>query len=327
MVNRRNSCLFLALAAALMFGGGAVSAQDYPTKQIRIMVGSPAGGNPDIVSRMFAEEMTKLFHQQVIVDNKVGASGNVASMELARSPADGYTLMWGNIQQLAINPGLYKDLQFNADKDFAAIAKIATLPLVAAVNPKKVSATTLAEFIKQAKAAPGTMNYSSAGSGSPSHVAAELLKEKTGIDVVHIPYKGSALSVLDLVGGQVELTVETENLVAPHIKAGTLRGLAIMSKTRSTSIPDVPTIVELGYPGLVIEAWQGVVAPAGTPQAVIDKLDRTLKDILGRKDIESRLMERGIFPAYEGSASFSDFMKADRARWKLVIDENKIMPE
>jgi tripartite-type tricarboxylate transporter receptor subunit TctC len=315
------------MAAALTFGGGSVSAQDYPTKQIRIIVGSPAGGNPDLVSRMFAEEMTKLFHLQVIVDNKVGASGNIASMDLARAPADGHTLMWSNIQQLAINPGLYKNLQFNADKDFAAVARIATLPLVATVNPKKVPATTLAEFVKQAKAAPGTMNYSSAGSGSPSHVAAELLKDKVGINLVHIPHKGSALSVNDLRGGQVEFTIETENLVAPHIKAGTLRGLAIMSKARSAIIPEVPSIVEAGYPGLVVEAWQGVVVPARTPQAVIDKLDQTLKDILGRKDIQSRLMERGIFPAYEGSAGFSDFMKSERARWKSVIDENKITAE
>ncbi len=305
--------------AALAVAGGA-RAQTYPTRPVRIMVGFPAGGGVDLTARPLAQRLSERLGQQFVVENRGGAGGNIAMDLTAKSPADGYTLLAGNVGMLAINPALYRDLTFDTITSFAPIAQIVAVPLAIAV-PAELPVRSLAEFVEYAKARPGQLNMGSGGNGGIPHLAFELLKRRTGIDVVHVPYRGSAPALQDLIGGRVQMMVDGYNLMRGATEAGRVRVIATTGRERLPALPDVPTVHESVAPGFEAVGWQGILAPAGTPEAILAQLEAAIGALLREGDLPQAYLSQGQLPAFQPRAAFAALIRREREQWTRVVRE------
>jgi len=305
---------------AVIFAGAAVfvHAQSYPTKPIRFVVGFTAGGASDITSRIIGQKLTEHLGQLVIIDNRAGASGTIAGGIVAKAPADGYTLLSGATSILAINPAIYAKLDYDPLRDFVPVSQTVSMPQLLVVHPS-VKATTLKELIALAKAKPGELNYSSSGTGSSSHLAMELLKYMTGINVVHVPFKGSGQAMPNLLAGQVQLVFDPMPSSLPHVKSGRLRAIAISTATRSPAVPELPTVAESGVPGYESSLWYGVLLPAHTAPATVARLNQTINAILRETDVGERFAGLGADPRGGTSAEFRQYISAEVIKWGKVI--------
>jgi len=308
-MNRRKLLrLFAGALAAVLALAGPASAQDYPTRPIRLMVPFTPGGGTDLLARIVAQKMSEGLGQPIVVDNRPGANTLIATEALVRAAPDGYTLLM-QTNNLAANPTLYRGkISFDTVKDIAPVSLVAGNPHVLVVNPS-VPATNLKEYIALAKAKPGTISFASAGSGTVNHLSGELLKMLAGIDILHVPYKGSGSVMPDLLGGQVNSLFAAMPTVTGYIKEGKLRAIAVTTPKRFKGLPDVPTIAEQGYPGYDFSSWFGIVAPAGTPKPIIDRLQREVVKALKDPGVQERLHDYEIF----GSTpeEFGAFIRAD----------------
>jgi tripartite-type tricarboxylate transporter receptor subunit TctC len=303
----------------------AAAAQDYPAKPIRILVGYTAGGAVDVVARTLGHELAATLGQPVIVENRPGANSNIAMKALADSAPDGYTLML-TANALASSMALYNPPPIDAEKDVAPIGAIGRIPVVIAAKSDS-EYTSLAKLGAAAKAKPGTINYASPGNGSTPHLAVELFARAAGIQLVHVPYKGGAQAITDVLGGQLPLVAVNALEVAPHAKAGKLRALAVMSATRTNVLPDAPTIAESGYPGFEASVWYGLVAPARTPQAIIDKLHDAMQKALASSDVQKRISDVGGVVTAGSTAEFAKLIHDERARYEKLVREANIKPD
>ena len=309
--------LVLGAAGAAGLGASGAGAQDYPTKPIRFIVPWPPGGGADIVSRIVGQRVGELFGQQLVIDNRAGAGGNIGAEVGARAAPDGYTILFGYIGTHAINPGLYKAMPFEP-KDLAPVTLMTSVTNILVVHPA-VPAKTLAELMALIKAQPGKFFFSSAGNGSLPHLAGELFKTMTGLDMVHVPFKGGGPAVAALIGGEVQLSFADPLAAIPGIKAGQLRPIAVTALKRTPGLPDVPTIDESGVTGFEATGWNGVLVPAATPQPLIDKLNATFIAALKTPAVADRLNEQAYEPVGSTPAAFSAHIAAETAKWAKVI--------
>jgi len=296
----------------------ADTAQDYPNRPIRLVVPFPPGGGTDIVARAIMVKLTEGWGQQIIIDNRGGAGGVIGADTVAKSTPDGYTLLFGTPGALVINPLLNSKLPYNATRDFAPVSLLALNPQLLAVHIS-VPVSTVKELIALARAQPHKLNYASVGEGTPNHLAMELFKSMTGTDMVHVPYKGAAPAVTDLVGGHVQLMFNPMPPLLPHVKSGRLKALAVGGTQRSGALPDVPTVAEAGVPGYEYVTWYSIVAPARTPRAVIDKLNARLAAVLAMPDVAQRLSVQGAEPRASTPEELTRFMQEDTKRLGGII--------
>ena len=307
-------CLLTALAA---------QAQTFPSRPVTLVVPFPPGGGTDTGARLIAQKLSAKWGQQVLVDNKGGAAGQIGADLVAKSKPDGYTILMGNIGTQAINPSLYPKLPYDADKAFAPISLVAELPLAMMVNPG-VAAKTAQEFIALARSQPGRLSYSSSGAGGAPHLAAEMFKQGSGSFIVHVPYRGGGPAISDLLAGHVQLSFMTVLEASGHIKAGRLRALAVTSDKRVPALPDVPALAEGTLPGFNSISWIGLLAPAGTPKDIVEKISADVRDIVASDEVKSRLTELGGVPRANTPAQFAQMIDSDRKRYAQIIRDRKI---
>ena len=306
------------LAAALVcFATGAL-AQPYPNHPIRLVVPFPAGGTTDILARDAAPKLTEVLGQPVVVDNRPGAGGNIGADLVAKSQPDGYTLLVGTVGTHAINPSLYAKMPYDHVKDFAPVVLVAGVPNVLVVNPS-LPVNSVADLIKLAKSKPGSVNFASSGNGTSIHLSGELFKTMAGVDMTHVPYKGSAPALIDLVSGQVQVMFDNLPSSLPQIKAGKLRAIAVTSLKRSPALPDVPTISESGLPGFEASSWFGLLAPAGTPPAVVTRLNAEVNKWLQSPEGREQLLAQGAQAAGGTPEQFVAHIRAETDKWAKVV--------
>ncbi|WP_353147434.1 tripartite tricarboxylate transporter substrate binding protein [Pollutimonas bauzanensis] len=308
---------FLFMTAALI--SGAAMAQAYPVKPIRLVVPLAPGGTTDLIARMVAERMSPILGQPVVIENRGGAGGTIASNHVAKSEPDGYTLLMGTIGTAAIAPAMYASLPYDPEKDFEAVSLLTTGQFVLAVNPS-VPAKTLGEFLSLAREKPGTLSYGSAGNGSTLHLGMELLKQNAGINIVHVPYRGSGPMVVALVGGEIQAGLPDIPSALPFIESGKLRPLAVTSADRSTILPDIPTLAESGFKDYSVTVWLGIYAPAGTPRAIVDKLNESIALAVQDENLKMRLAKIDSSIATSTPDEFAEFSRNERAKWKAIVD-------
>ena len=315
------------MAIALLTAGTAVvvNAQTYPTKPIRFIVGFPPGGATEFIARLIGQKLTQSMGQQVIIDNRPGAAGNLGIELAARAAPDGYTLLLV-APNITISPSLYKKLGYDTVKDFAPIARVAAVPMVI-VTPGNLPVATLKDFIALAKSKPGGLNYASSGVGTSLHLAAELFKLQAGVNLVHVAYKGSSLAMNDVISGQVHALFIGIPAPAPHIKTGRLRGLAVIAPQRSSTLPDVPTAAEAGMPHLDVTTWYGVFAPAGTPRAIVSKLNHEINQAMQAADVKEKLATQSTDAIVGSPEEFSAYVKKEITKWAEVVRKAGIQPE
>ena len=293
----------------------------YPTKPIRLVVPFPAGGATDLLAREVSKHLTDAWGQSVVVDNRPGAGGNIGSELVAKSPPDGYTLEMGTVGTHAINASLYSKMPYDHVKDFVPVILVAGVPNVLVVNPS-VPVNTVQELIAYAKANPGKLNFASSGSGTSIHLSGELFKVMAGVNMTHVPYKGSAPALAELIAGQVQLMFDNLPPSLPQIKAGKLRALAVTSARRAPALPDVPTVAEAGLPGFEASSWFGVLAPAGTPPAVVAKLNAEIAKWLMSPEAKEKLAGVGANIAGGTPEDFARHIQAETAKWAKVVKES-----
>ena len=301
-------------------------AQDYPSKPIRIVVPLPPGGSNDVLARILGQKMSESFGQPVIVENKPGAAGNIATEFMAKTEGDGYYIAVAPNQTVAVNPVLYPKLPFDVNRDLQGITMMGRVPMVLVVSPAKVAANTVDELIALAKANPDKLTYASAGAGSPQHMAAEVFKSMTNTRINHIPYKGSAPAIVDVLGGTVDVMFCPLNTALPHIRSGKLRALGSTGTKRIDLLPNVPTIAET-VPNYESDIWIGMVASAKTPPAIINKLNAELRRSLALPEVRDKLAEQGIYAESSTAADFTKLIATDQKRWAAVIKAANIVPE
>ena len=312
--------LFLALAA--LPGGADAIAQVYPSKPIRFVVPYPPGGSVDIAARALGQKLSEAWGQPVVVDNRAGAGGNIGADLVAKSPADGYTLLMGAVATHAINPTLYAKIPYDPVKDFTPVALVVQVPNILVVNPS-VPAKSVKELIELARAKPGTLNFASGSTGSTGHLAGELFNTMADVKMVHIPYKGAAPAMADLLAGQVQLMFDNLANALPNVKAGRLRALAVTTLTRSPAVPDLPTIAESGLPGFDLTTWFGVMVPAGTAPEIVAKLNAEIVRALATKDMHERLEKMGAeAPTNNTPERFAAFIRTEAAKYAKVVKES-----
>jgi tripartite-type tricarboxylate transporter receptor subunit TctC len=297
-----------------------VSAADYPVRPIRLMVGFPAGGSTDVLSRQVGQALGQALQQQIVVDNRAGATGIVATEITARANPDGYTLMMATVATHAINPALYRKVPFDPVKDFAPVSLVASYPLLLAVNPN-VPVKSVRELIEMARAKPGSVRYSSSGAGSPGHLASEMFKVAAKADMQHVPYKGGSPAIAAVLSGECQLNFGTLPGMMPHAKANRLRALAVTTAVRSPALPDVPTIAESGLPGFDVSSWAGLVAPAGIPKPVVAKLHRELVGALKQPLLSQRLSAEGAPPIGSTPEEFARFIREESVKWAAAVKQ------
>ena len=307
-----------ALTCIALLSPGAASAQSYPSKPVRLVVGFPAGGPADIFGRTFAQALSTGLGQTVIVENKSGVGGVLGIDAVAKAQPDGYMLGFNNQGSVAMAPYALTKMPFNPNKDLAFITVVVKVPEVVVVNPS-LPVNTLAELIAYAKANPGKIDFGSAGAGGITHLACELLKAEAKIDVVHVPYKGAAPAVSDLLGGQVKMGIFDVPVVLPHIKSGKFKALAVTSAKRAPSLPDVPTTAEVGYPKVISDNWYGLVAPAGTPPAVLKRIHEASIAALQSPALIEQFAKVSGIPAPMTQAEYLAFLGEEQARWGAII--------
>ncbi len=313
------------LAAALAVAAGGAYAQAYPSKPIRWIVPFPPGGSTDLLARVVGQKLTEAWGQQVIVENKGGAGGTLGAAEVARAPADGYTLLMGAIHH-TIATSVYPKLPYDFQRDFAPITVVAIVPNVLVVNPS-VPANSTKELIAYAKANPGKLSYGSAGMGTAHHLIGEQFNLQAGVNILHVPYKGSSPAVADLIGGQVQLMYDTVASCLPHIKSGKLRPLAVATAKRSAALPDVPTIAESALPGFEVTTWFGALAPAKTPNEIVVKLNAEIVKILAMPDVRKRLLEAGAEPVGNSPGEMAAQIKRETEGFAKIVKQAKITAE
>ena len=312
------------LAAALLALAGAAFAQaGYPSRPVTLVVPFPPGGGTDTGARLIAQKLSAKWGQQVVVENKGGAAGQIGADLVAKAKPDGYTILMGNIGTQAINPALYAKLPYDPDKAFAPISLVAELPLAMMVNPG-VPAKTAQEFIALARSQPGRLSYSSSGAGGAPHLAAEMFKLGTQTFIVHVPYRGGGPAVSDLIAGHVQLSFMTVLEASGHIKAGKLRALAVTSNQRVSALPDVPALAEGAVPGFNSISWIGLLAPAGTPREIVEKISADVRELIASDEVKTRLTDLGGVPRANTPAQFGQMIEADRKRYAQIIRERKI---
>jgi tripartite-type tricarboxylate transporter receptor subunit TctC len=319
-ISRRDAAL-LAFAA-LLTGATSARADDYPSRPVKIIAPFGAGGPTDVYTRDISEELRKSLHQTFFIENRPGAGTTIGTDLVAKSTPDGYTLLMVSSTQ-TVNETLYADKPYQLLRDLAPVAPLMENDLVLVVPPS-LPAKNLTELLTLARAKPGTLNFGSSGPGSNYHMAAELLKNLTGIDIVHVPYKGSTGMRTDILSGQIQMLFDSIPTMAPQVKAGMVRALGTTGLTRSPILPDVPTIAEAGVPGFHFSQWVGFMAPKDTPQPIIDLLNRTITAVLGRADIKAAWEQQGATPMVMTQAQFTDFMQAEVVKWAKVIKANHI---
>ncbi|MFS8975311.1 Bug family tripartite tricarboxylate transporter substrate binding protein [Cupriavidus necator] len=317
----------LAFAGMLLAPALGNAAETYPAKPIRLVVPYPPGGATDVIGRTLAQHLSTTLGQQVVVDNRAGAAGNIGAELVAKAPADGYTLLMGALTSHAINAALYKSrVPYDLEKSFAPVAIVGTVPLVFVVNPS-VSANSLPQLVSLAKSRPGAITFASAGNGSPQHLAGEMFKRMAGVEMLHVPYKGSGPAMTDLIGGQVLSMVETVPAAQAYVKSGKLRALAVTSSERVGTLPDVPTANEAGLKDFEVSSMFGIVAPAGTPAPVIDRLSNDLKKILAEPEVQATLLKQGAIATWTTPAQTGARIRAEVGKWNAVIREAGVKPE
>jgi len=294
------------------------SAQSYPNRAIRLVVPFPAAGTTDILARAAAQKLTEAFGQSVVVDNRPGAAGNIGSDLVAKSAPDGYTLLMGTVGTHAINPSLYSKMPYDHVKDFVPVVLVAGVPNVLVVNPA-LPVNSVADLIKLTKDKPGQINFASSGSGTSIHLSGELFKTMAGVDITHIPYKGSSPALTDLMGGQVQIMFDNLPSALPQIKAGKLRAIAVTSLKRAPVLPDVPTISESGLPGFEASSWFGVLAPAGTPAPIVARINAEVNKWLQSAEAREKLLSQGAEAAGGSPEQFANHIRAESEKWAKVV--------
>ncbi len=314
--------VFSALICAIGIACAASAlAQAWPEKPIRFVVGFTPGGPSDILARALGQKLADSWAQQVVIENRPGAGGNIAAELVAKSAGDGYTWLLGNNSILATNQSLYSKLGYDAAKDFAPVALVAIQPNILVVNPN-VPVNSVKELIALAKAKPGELNYASSGSGAAAHLAGELFKAMAGVQMVHVPYKGAQPALTDVIAGQAQLMFATSASVIPYIKAGRLRALAVTTAQRSASVPELPTVSEAGVPGFEAITWHGVVVPAATPAALVERLNRDIVKVLRLPDLRERLESLGAEVIVGTPRDFADYIAREIPKWAKVVKDS-----
>jgi tripartite-type tricarboxylate transporter receptor subunit TctC len=318
--------LFLVLASistTLSLAPQAALAQTYPSKPIRLIVPFPPGGATDIIGRTLAQKLSTQLGQTVIVDNKPGAGGTLGSAEAAKATPDGYTLLLATTSTHSIAPSLYKNIAYSADKDFAPISEVATATNVLIVTPN-LPAKDVAELVLLAKAKPDSLNYASSGNGTVVHLQSELFKQVAGVQLTHVPYKGTALAIPDLIGGQTHLMFDSIVSALPHIKGGKVRALAVTSTKRTALLPDVPTVIESGLPGYDVNTYFGLFAPPGTPRDIVLRLQKEAAAAVLSAEVRERFASQGAEAVGGTPEALSALIKSESVKWKRVIDAGQI---
>ena len=318
---RVSSVAVAALAAAAVFSAPAAQAQAYPSKPIRMVVGFPSGGAPDTLARIVSEKISPSWGQPVVVDNKPGAGGNIGAEAVAHAPADGYTLAMGTVGTHSINGALYSKMPYDMVKDFTPVILVATTPNVLVVHPD-VPAKNVAELIAMAKAKPGALTFGTPGVGTSLHVAGELFNVMAGVKITHVPYKGRAMAIPDLLGGHITMMFDNLPSALPVVKEGKLRALGVTSAKRSPSAPDIPTLAEQGLPGFEADSWFAIFAPANTPKDVVAKLNAELNRIYSLSDVQAKLRTLGLEPVLGTPERLASYQRAEIAKWARVVKES-----
>jgi tripartite-type tricarboxylate transporter receptor subunit TctC len=313
--NRRQ---IISLAAAAMSLPALAQTSSFPQKPVRIVVPYTTGGSNDVIARLLAQQLQEAWGQPVVVENKPGAAGNIGSSDIAKSAPDGHSLLLTNINIVSMNPGLIANMPFDPQKDFAPISLLGTTALALVVHPS-VSANNVRELIDLARKEPGRLNYASSGNGSPQHMSAEMFKAMTKTSLTHIPYKGAAPAINDLLAGQVQVTVGVVNQLMPHIRAGKLKALGVTSRKRLAQMQDVPTLDEAGVPGYESEIWLGLAAPAATPPAIIEQINQAVRKAMATADVVSKLQAQGIDVLVSSPDQMRQRGLEDLKRWGDII--------
>ncbi len=324
-MNRLLSALLTTLLAWSAAHAQAPAALPFPTRPVTVVVPFPPGGGTDVGARLIAQKLSIKWGQPVLVDNKAGAAGMVGADVVAKAKPDGYTLLVGNVGTQAVNPSLYKKMAYDPDKAFAPISMIAELPLVLLITPS-LPYQSVRDLVAAAKSEPGKLSYASSGSGGAPHLAAEIFRKSGGINMLHVPYKGGGPAVTDLMAGHVDILFATVLESIGHIKSGKLRGLAVSSASRSPALPDMPTVGE-SLPGFDTGSWIGMLAPAGTPSAIVEKISADVREVLAQPDTRQTLIMQGATPLGLTPAAFQARIDADRQRYGRIIRESGITIE
>ena len=315
------SVRWLAAVLALCAASAALAqGVPYPSKPVRLIVPFPPGGAVDYYARAVQTRLGETLGQPVVIENRAGAGGMIGAELVAKSPPDGYTLLVGNIAALAMNVGLYAKMPYDPVKDLTPVMRTVAVDYVMVVHPS-VPARTVEELVAYARANPGKLSYGSAGSGSAPHLSMELFKQRAGIDLVHIPFKGGGPMVTDLLGGQIQVVIGDQANLMPHVKAGKLRALAVGTLVRSVNYPDLPTIAESGYPGFEARAWQGIAGPAGLPPDLTRQIQAAIAKTMAMPDVRAKLVEGGLDPIVSSPEEFGEFIRAEIAKWSKVAKD------
>jgi tripartite-type tricarboxylate transporter receptor subunit TctC len=325
-LSRRTVLAGGAAALSLPFIGRASAQAQWPTRVIKVVVPFAAGGTTDILGRPMAQKLSEEYGQQFIIENKAGAGGNLGADSVAKAEPDGYTLVIGTPGPHVINQYIYKNQPFDGTKDLTPVIVIARVPNLISINPD-VKAKTLQEFIALAKAQPGKLSYASPGNGSTGHVATELLKSMAGIDLVHVPYRGSAPALTDVIGGRVEMSLDNLPAVQPHVEGGKLRALAVTTAKRWPELPDVPTVAEAGVPGYEASSWFTIAAPAKTPPDIIAKINKSVNTYMADKDMIGKMRKLGADPVGGSPDDMAKLMADENVKWKKAIEFAGLKPE
>lgn len=324
---QRDFLLAVGLALCTVDVVAAVPAvNSYPTRPVRLIVGYPPGGSTDIAARLIGQRLAPVFGQTVVIDNRAGASGTIGAAIVVKAEPDGHTLSFAASPEVAIYRALMKNPPYDSLRDFVPITLVGRVPFMLVVHPS-VAASSVKEFIALAKAKPGSLNFASFGNGTSNHLVGEAFRAAAGLNIVHIPYKGSAPAITDLLGGQVQMTFDTVPVVLPQVRAGKLKALAVATPKRSPLAPEVPTMDESGLPAFAGGTWFGVLAPARTPAAAVARLNQEIAAILHAPDVVQTVTERGIEPVGNSAAEFRAFIEAESRRWLKVAQDAGVKPE
>jgi tripartite-type tricarboxylate transporter receptor subunit TctC len=319
----------IGVVSMILFGTVSVPSHaqsNWPTKPVTVVVPFAPGGGTDIGARIVAQKLSQLWGQSVVIDNKGGAGGNIGLEVVSRAKPDGYTLLVGNVGTQSINPTLYKKLNYNPDTAFAPISLFAELPFVLAVTTS-LDVNNVKDLVAMAKASPDKLTYASSGNGGSPHLSAETFKIATGTKILHIPYKGGGAAMTDLISGNVHMLFASVLETSAYIKAGKLKALAITSRQRVSAFPDVPTLHEAGVVGAESGSWLGMLAPAGTPQPIVDKISQSLQQVIAMPDVQTQLINQGAVAKGGGASEFSQLIAADRKKYARIIVENNLSAE
>ncbi len=316
----KRQALFAASLLVLLAVFGTAQAQDYPNRQVKFIVPAAAGSVPDFLARIIGQRLSDNWRQPVVIENVIGAGGNIGTERAAKAPADGYTLLLNTIAPIAVNQSLFAKLPYDPVKDLAPVTQVANTANILAVHPS-FPVKNLQELISLAKTQPGKINYPSGGNGTTQHLSGELLNTMAGIKLVHIPYKSTAQMTTDALGGQVPMIFHNAPVVLPHVRSGALRGIAVTSAKRQPYAPELPTMSEAGLPGFEVSAFFGVMVPSGVPQAIIDKLHREIVAIMAIPEVHERFLAQAAEPVGNRPAEYAAFIQSEIAKWARVVKE------